>query len=250
MTRLTEFISYLEEQVKNHSIYVWGAQGQMHPTITEGWIAGRETSDENARRAISYWHKQVNAGYGGVLRAFDCSGLAMYWLKNLKGIYTSDASANTLLGRCTAIGRADLGLGDWVFRVNTAGRAYHIGYIVDPALSVIEAMGRDAGVVRRNLNASGAAYWNAYGRPAVFAADIAGEAPGAPAGTFYAVCTGGSVYVRAGRGTEHQKRGIARKGDLMLALPETGGWCEVSLPLNGSMATGYMSAKYVGRAAI
>ena len=25
--KLKEFISYLEEQVENHSIYVWGAQG-------------------------------------------------------------------------------------------------------------------------------------------------------------------------------------------------------------------------------
>ncbi len=35
-----------------------------------------------------------------------------------------------------------------------------------------EAMGRDNGVVKRALNASGSSYWNAYGRPSYFKAEI------------------------------------------------------------------------------
>ena len=35
---LSEFIEYLEEQVRNHSIYVWGAQGQTGAQLSEAWI--------------------------------------------------------------------------------------------------------------------------------------------------------------------------------------------------------------------
>lgn len=35
---LKAFLDYLHEQVMNHSIYVWGAQGQQGATITEAWI--------------------------------------------------------------------------------------------------------------------------------------------------------------------------------------------------------------------
>lgn len=83
---LREFIEYLQEQVVNHSVYVWGAQGQLGPAVNERWIRQVETSEANANRAIAFWRKQVDAGFGDVLRAFDCSGLGMYWLQNVKGI--------------------------------------------------------------------------------------------------------------------------------------------------------------------
>lgn len=54
--KLNEFISYLQEQVNNHSIYVWGAQGQTG--ITEDWIRKKETSKANGDRAVAYWKKQ------------------------------------------------------------------------------------------------------------------------------------------------------------------------------------------------
>lgn len=168
MSRLDEFISYLEEQVKNHSIYVWGGQGQTKPTITEAWIRSKENSTDNANRAIANWKKQIAAGYGEVLRAFDCSGLGMYWLQNLMKLCGSDMTANSMMGKCKKITRDKLQRGDWVFRVDSAGKAYHIGYVVDAALNVIEAKGRDDGVVKRALNASGASYWNAYGRPEAY----------------------------------------------------------------------------------
>lgn len=176
MSELELYIDYLQTQVKNHSIYVWGAQGQNAQTITEAWIKSRETSTTNAERAISFWKKQVAAGYGNMLRAFDCSGLAMYYLQNLKGIYKSDMSANTLMSKCAKIDKSSLKRGDWTFRVytsgNNKGQAYHIGYVVDSALNTIEAKGRDYGVIKRSLNGSGTSYWNAFGRPALFADEI------------------------------------------------------------------------------
>lgn len=168
---LKEFIAYLEEQVKNHSIYVWGAQGQGAPTISETWIRKMETTKSNANRAIQYWKKQCDAGYKNALKAFDCSGLGVYWLLKNK-VLVSDTNANGLKGKCEKITKASLKKGDWVFRVTPLGRAYHIGYVVDDQRNVIEAMGRDNGVVKRSLHASGTAYWNYFGRPIAMKKEI------------------------------------------------------------------------------
>ncbi len=173
---LQEFCGYLYEQVANHSIYVFGAQGQDMNVITDQWIKGKETGLVNAMRAIAFWNKQVKAGYGGKFRAFDCSGLGMYFLQNMQGIFKSDMNANGMMGQCAIISKAQLKKGDWAFRVYTLGsekgRAYHIGYVADDALNVVEAQGRDQGVVKRTLNAGGANYWNAFGRPSIFKAEI------------------------------------------------------------------------------
>ncbi len=191
---LTKFLAGIEEALRVHSIYVWGAQGETGAAITEKWIRGRETSTTNANRAIAFWKKMIAAGFGAILRAFDCSGLGVYHLNKL-GLMKGDASANTLMGKCSKLAKSALRRGDWVFKVYTAdkfdksgkrtqkkGDAYHIGYVVDDALNVIEAQGRDYGVVKRALNAGG---WNAYGRPSFFKAEIegAGSTPALPAAT-------------------------------------------------------------------
>jgi hypothetical protein len=174
---LQDFINLLEQEVKNHSIYVWGAQGQKKPTITEAWIKSRETSTTNERRAIAFWKKQVAAGYGDVLKAFDCSGLGIYCLQKL-GIIKVDMTANGLMGKCTILSKSELKKGDWVFKTYTSGskkgKAYHIGYIVDDVLNVIEAQGRDAGVVKRTLSKGG---WNTFGRPSYFKEEIEADIP-------------------------------------------------------------------------
>lgn len=162
---LNKFISYLEEQVRNHSVYVWGGQGEQGNKINEAWIRKRENSTANAQRAIAFWRKQVLAGYGDVLRAFDCSGLAVYFLQK-EGLLSSDTTADGLLRRCARISQSDLRRGDFVFKVDAKGKAYHVGYVVDDALNVIEAQGRDAGVIKSPLKG-----WNAYGRPPFFNAE-------------------------------------------------------------------------------
>lgn len=64
-----------------------------------------------------------------------------------------------------------------MFRVYTSGtnkgKAYHVGVVVDAEKNVIEAKGRDYGVVKRPLNAE-AGYWNAFGRPGFLKAEIEG----------------------------------------------------------------------------
>jgi len=173
---LEEFIKYLKEQVQNRSIYVWGGQGQDYTVISESWIRKQETSELNAVRSINHWKRQVQAGYEKKLRAFDCSGLGMYFLYNLHRLIGRDLTSNGMLGECEIIERTGLRKGDWVFRVYASGkdkgRAYHIGYVVDDALNVIEGQGRNYGVVQRPLNAAGTGYWNAFGRPRVFKKEI------------------------------------------------------------------------------
>jgi len=154
------FIEYLKEQVRNHSIYVWGAQGQKKPTITEEWIRKREKTRKNADRAIAHWKKEVREGYGDVLRAFDCSGLGTYFfLKH--DLIDHDLSAEGLRHLCDKIPRNDLRAGDLVFRMN-GGKAVHVGYAIDKD-RVIEAKGRDVGVVESRVSG-----WDRFGRPRFF----------------------------------------------------------------------------------
>lgn len=177
MKSLNSFIEHLEEEVRNHSIYVWGAQGQDHTIISEEWIKQRETNAKNAARAIAYWKKQVEAGYGEVLKAFDCSGLGMAFLQNETGISKSDMSANGMMGKCEIITKAEVCRGCWVFKVKD-GKATHIGYVVDDEKNVIEAKGRDYGVIKSPLSKGG---WNAYGIPKYFTDEIKGAAEEPPA---------------------------------------------------------------------
>ena len=171
MSLLNEFIDYLKHEVEVHSIYVIGAQGQRGKEVTEEWIRYRERENQrNADRAVRFWKKQVAAGYGDVLGAFDCSGLGMYWLQNVKGIYPSDLNANGMYSKCsTKLTKDQLKKGDWVF-VDTNGRKTHIGYIVDDNLTVIESRGRDYGVVSGKLDSR----WTHFGRPDCFKDEIEG----------------------------------------------------------------------------
>lgn len=159
---LDDFLSYLEQQVINHSIYVWGAQGKSGKEITEAWIRSRETSKSNADRAIAFWQKQVAAGYGQTLRAFDCSGLAVFFLLE-NGLLQKDMTAEGLRRLCNRIAGEELLAGDFVFKVGSDQKAYHVGYVIDDSRNVIEAKGRSYGVVKSPCKG-----WNAYGRPPFF----------------------------------------------------------------------------------
>lgn len=170
MTKLDEYCQYLETQVRNHSIYVFGAQGEGYPVITKKWIKSMETTEKNAELAIDYWEQQCELGYGRILRAFDCSGLGMTKLEELFGYEdrTADDMYNTL---CEPIKKNQLKRGDWVFKANSSGKKTHVGYIVSDKLEVIEAKGRRYGVTKSPLADS----WNAFGRPKCFKKDIEGE---------------------------------------------------------------------------
>ena len=69
----------------------------------------------------------------------------------------------------------------------------------------------------------------------------------APKEAYFAVCSGGSVYLRRGPGAETQKLGTVHRGDKLLALPAEDGWCEVAAMQKNGIASGYMAERYVKR---
>ena len=160
MSRRTDFISWLKAHVGD--MYVWGAQGECVSDMSnpEAWIRKMETSTNNANRAIAFM-KEANKK---PLYAYDCSGLIMDFMLQ-RGYFKSDMSSRGLYSACEKITRADLDIGDLVFRHN-GERIYHVGVYVGGGM-VIESKGRDDGVVWRPIDASGGGYWNRYGRLAV-----------------------------------------------------------------------------------
>ena len=119
-----------------------------------------DTSESNAQRSIQFWEKQKAAGLTE-LSAYDCSGLISRYLQD-NGIVSSKRNGDHLWAMCTPVTRAELCPGDLLFRRKDAD-AYHVGVYVGRG-RVIEAKGRDDGVVLRGIDASGAGYWTDCGR--------------------------------------------------------------------------------------
>lgn len=166
MSKLQEFLNHLIWH-SGKSIYVWGGQGEALTDLTEQKIRDMETSADYANRAIKMWN--ARKGIEGA-RAFDCSGLVGY-LMEVVGVVGKgfDTTANGFKGMCKKLSKSELKPGDAVFKIDSTGKAYHIGIVVDNALNVVEAAGRDLGVVCRSINANG---WNWYGRLPQFENEI------------------------------------------------------------------------------
>ena len=139
-------------------IYVWGSNGQTE--ISAGWIRRMDTSESNAQRSIQFWEQQKAVGLTE-LAAYDCSGLISRYLQD-NGIVSSKRNCDHLWAMCTPVTRAELCPGDLLFRRKGAD-AYHVGVYVGRG-RVIEAKGRDDGVVLRGIDASGTGYWTDCGR--------------------------------------------------------------------------------------
>lgn len=250
MSKASDFIAWLTAQ--KGAAYVWGAQGQearsdgtlfldgkrVSPSWKD-WVDERETSALNAERAKSFIHKKLDQGDGNVL-LFDCSGLLMRYLKDIRAYFSADKSAAGLFAACQIISWTALVPGDLLFRHN-GKKAYHVGVCLGNNLAV-EAQGRDAGVVIRPLNAAGEDYWNRCGRLPCLAE------PAEVSQVFFAICAGSSVNVRRGPGTEYEIICVAHKNDLMIAVPsDTPGWDSIALRSAQGLVTGYMYKKYIDR---
>lgn len=230
---LKEFIAYLLEQVKNKSIYVLGAQGQDIGDITEAWIKKREHNKKsNYERAITVWKARKDKYRKA--KAFDCSGLGVYWLKNLKAVFAYDISANGMYRECEKIMRNELLPGDQVFRGNALKKT-HIGYVVeilDGIPQIVEAKGRDDGVVKRNINASGSDYWAYYGRPKYFKAEIEAQITNGGEGAAYPKFgyTGIGLNIRSAKTTlKKNVVGFIRTGNTIEKLGQDKKWWKVKL---------------------
>lgn len=202
---LTEFILYLESQIGEP--YLWGGQHtKLTPSNYIEVITKHEKNEENRANAIAYCKKKFSDG-ATELFAYDCSGLGMYWLQNLKHIYKSDMSANSMMAQCEIVTEPKKGY--WLFRLND-GRATHIGYMVSDT-EVIHAAGRKLGVIKVAYAKS---FWHRIGKPKCFDFE--------PKTHLYVRVKGvikkdgkpqKSVNVRSGNGTMFPVVGVAHSTD-------------------------------------
>lgn len=227
---LTEFILYLESQIGEP--YVWGGQHtRLTPDNYIAVITKMEKDTTNRANAIAYCESLFRAG-ATELFAYDCSGLGMWWLFNVKRVFDHDMTADSMMRKCETVDEAKRGY--WVFRTNENGKATHIGYMVSDT-ELIEAKGRKIGVTRTKYKSSA---WNVIGKPKCF--DF-GPKPDPEPAAWYVLVLGGSVRVRNGGGVLHRTIGIAHRGDRLpyLGTDEKSGWYKVDF--NGM--EGYITNK-------
>ncbi len=146
--------------------YAWGGNGERVVSLTSAgaWIRRMDTNGD-PERSIRHLRAQLAAGVTDI-RLWDCSGLISRWLQD-NGFADSKLNCDHLAAMCRAISRAELAPFDLVFRAKRLSSGaldyYHVGVYIGSG-RVIEAKGRDDGVVLRGINASGTCYWTDYGR--------------------------------------------------------------------------------------
>ena len=228
MTMLQEFIEYLKEQIGEP--YVWG--GQHTRLTTENYVrviekreaktGGYKGGPSYAEAAIEFCRKKFDEG-ATVLYAYDCSGLGCYWLYNLKHIYRSDCTANTMMQRCKLVGTPPKN-GYWLFKCS-GNKATHIGYMVTDT-ELIEAGGRRVGVQKRAFRDKD---WSCWGIPLVFESEIVDPEPTPE--PEHVLVIGRSVYVRATDSKKGKPIGVAHRGDKLPYIDTAAtGWYHVRSP--------------------
>ena len=169
---LNEFYNYCKQFYgENRSIvgiYVSGGQGETEPKLCDKWISRMEQDAANRQRALDAYHKaQKNLKPGQTIRAFDCSGLIMYFLQNQKGISDDRTARGIYSTLCTPIQADMLYPGDLVFRADASGKIVHCGIVLaevdNKMYPILESKGRDYGVVCSFFR-PGSGTWNRYGR--------------------------------------------------------------------------------------
>lgn len=218
---LNDFIQYLKEQIGQP--YLWG--GQHTKLTTDNYVSiihkredGRGKYADGttyADAAIAYCKKMFDKGYT-VLYAYDCSGLGMYWIQNLRHIWT-DKTADGMMRNCSDLTNAEPPeKGWWVFRQNSRGVATHIGYMIDDTY-LIEAKGRKFGVVKTKWRDKD---WSIWGIPSIFRDEIINPPtppdppePPTPEPKRYVEVVGGTVRVRASDSVFGKKLFTAKRGD-------------------------------------
>lgn len=219
MDMLNEFIEYLKAQIGQP--YLWGGQHtKLTPENYKSVIARREEKPENRRLVEQFCEKKFAEGET-VLYAYDCSGLGVYWLYNLKHLWPGDVTANTMMSRCELV-MTEPKHGYWLFKRN-ATKAYHIGYMVSDT-DLIEAAGRSQGVIRRSFRAKD---WSCWGIPNVFRDEIVDPPKPEPVDK-YVLVVGGSVNVRTGDSVRNPILFTAHKGDRFPYIQTApSGWYEI-----------------------
>lgn len=170
---LNEFYNYCNqfygENRETVGIYVSGGQGEQAPKLCDKWISYMEQDAGNRQRALDEYHEaQKNLKPGQTIKAFDCSGLIMYFLQNKKGISDDRTARGIYNTLCTPIQPDMLYPGDLVFRADASGKIVHCGIVLanladKNMYTILESKGRDYGVVQTFFRV-GSGTWNRYGR--------------------------------------------------------------------------------------
>lgn len=169
---LNEFYNYCKQfygaDRKIVGIYVSGGQGEQAPKLSDKWIVRMEQDAGQRQRALDAYHKaQENLKPGQTIKAFDCSGLIMYFLQNKKGISDDRTARGIYSTLCNPIQADMLYPGDLVFRTDASGKIVHCGIVLpeidNKMFSILESKGRDYGVVQSFFRV-GSGTWNRYGR--------------------------------------------------------------------------------------
>ena len=135
--------------------YLWGGQGESVYAMIKKVADSKGQSSENTDKMLKFLSEH------GVkdLEFFDCSGLGVSYLL-AQGAISYDMTADGLYRKCTKINKADARPGDMVFLINSAGKATHVGYIVEEGI-VVHALNQTKGVIEEALSKR---KW-VYGRP-------------------------------------------------------------------------------------
>ena len=160
MTKRQKAIHYASQMTKNGSVYCWSGQGEKIREVGEDFVTDHETSVDNIKRVNAFIGKSYLEGkLTRRSRFFDCSGLVIESLK-YAGVLPADfdGTADDLLRRFPD--PKVMAAGDLVFKIDKQSHAYHVGILKD-LQTVIEAKGRDYGVVESKLDHS----WNGVRSP-------------------------------------------------------------------------------------
>ena len=212
MANLHDFISALEREVANHSIYVWGGSGQLCKDVNEAWIRSKESRCQNGKyadMAVAAWKAVMSGPYKNVARCFDCSGYVSYCLIQI-GALDKRRDCDGLYDRCDPLGTVEDGA--LVFRVSAKNPndETHVGVYHDG--HVYESKGRAYGVVKSKYKAKDWAkigWFRALERSTPEPEPTPEPAPSA----WYVHVLGGSVRVRNGGSVLYKSIGIAHRGE-------------------------------------
>lgn len=218
--------------------YVWGAQGELYTQeLANDWhnraLKGSK-SVPGGRNSKSYYVGDCSKWIGH--KVADCSGGIVAAIREFDPNY-ADRSSSGFKSQFTESGKIDtvpeiLGLALW--------KSGHIGIYIGNG-KAIEFRGTDYGCVETAVKDRPWTHWGKI-KGVNYGEATTEESPDIP---FFAICSGGSVNVRAGRNSTTKILGVAKKGDKLLALPAASGWNEITIVLDGKMVTGYMTERYV-----
>lgn len=160
MSKRDKFVKLAFDEVNNNSLYLWGGQGEEVEKTTPETIEKMETSANNAARVLKCLANKINNNCNmKKAHYFDCSGLVTWLLMKLKVIendYTAQGLYNNV---CVPILEKDLKPGDLCF-CSSGSKINHVGIYAGNRV-VIEAAGRDMGVVQRTMSKNN---WRLFGR--------------------------------------------------------------------------------------